>query len=268
VSPSTEIGSRPVTGVVVAGMHRSSTSLITSLFETAGYWLPEDQLPARPDNPKGYWEDRRMHELHRRLLEAYDTGWGFAPRLRKLRNRDLTVPDGLREEAAALVAMYAEHEPWVWKNPRATLFLEEWARWFPDAIFVVCVRRYDAVVDSMLRRGNTFRVEGYTVPRRVQRMARGLSAWYTYNLIALRFAKRHPDRTVVIRIPEDLPRLDAATGEKNMDPKMLRAPRRQVRVPLMFAVRARWLYRQLVRRADPAAAEALLAAPAAQGVSD
>jgi len=244
-------------------MHRSSTSLITALFETAGYWLPEDQLPARPDNPKGYWEDRRMHVLHRRLLEAYNTGWGYAPRLRKLRNRDLTVPDDLREEAAALVAMYGEHEPWVWKNPRATLFLEEWARWFPEAMFVICVRRPDAVVDSMLRRKNRFHISGNSLPRRAARMGRGLSAWYTYNLMALRFAKRHPQRCVVVRIPEDIARLDAARGEKQMDPKMLRAPRPQVRIPLMFALRARWLYFRLARRADPAAAEALLATPQA-----
>lgn len=267
MSLSSEIASKPVTGVIVAGMHRSSTSLITSLFETAGYWLPEDQLPARPDNPKGYWEDRRMHLLHRRLLEANKTGWGYAPGLRKLRGKDLTIPEHLREEAEALVAIYAEHVPWVWKNPRATLFLEEWGRRFPDAVVVICVRRHDAVVDSMLRRKNDFNIKGNSLPRRAARMGRGLSAWYTYNLMALQFAKKHPGRTVVVRIPEDLPRLDAASKDRRMDPKMLRKPRGRVRIPLMFALRARWLYWQLVRRADPAAAEALLAAPAAKRVS-
>lgn len=252
-------------GVIVAGMHRSSTSLIASLFETAGYWLPDDQLPAADDNPKGYWEDRRMHLLHRAMLEAYDTAWGFAPRLRKLRRRDLTVPEDLKDEAAALVAMYAEHVPWIWKNPRATLFLEEWARWFPNATFVICVRRPDAVVDSMLRRGNRFRVSGYSWPRRLQRLSRALSVWYSYNLMALRFAKRHPDRAVIVRIPEDLPRLDAASGPQQMEPAMLRAPRRQVRIPLLFAVRARLLHRRLARRADPAAAEALLSPMLLQG---
>ena len=50
-----------------------------------------------------------------------------------------TIPPHLEDEAADLVRLYSEHEPWVWKNPRATLWLEEWARRFPDALVVICL---------------------------------------------------------------------------------------------------------------------------------
>jgi hypothetical protein len=220
--------------------------------------MPDDMLAPGPGNPKGYFEDSRMHFLHRAMLEAHQTGWGLAPRLRKLRNQDLRIPDELKPEAEELAAMYREHEPWVWKNPRATLFLEEWARWFPEATFVICVRRPDAVVDSMLRRGDRLRIHGNRPDRRIKRLNRATSVWFTYNLLALRFAQRHPDKTVIVRIPEDLPQLDAATGRRLFDPKMLRKPRAKIRRPLLFAVRAKLLYRRLSKRADVDAVERLL----------
>lgn len=250
-------------GFIVAGMHRSSTSLITSLIASSGFWMAPDQLPPADDNPKGYFEDRPMHLLHRQLLEHYDTAWDLSPRLRKLRRRELDIPSHLDAEANRLAGAYRDHDRWVWKNPRATLFLEEWARRFPEAIVVVCVRRPDAVVDSMIRRKDYMRVHGRGVWVFVRRIFRGLSIWRSYNLMAYRFVKRNPDRAIVVRIPEDLPMLERASGERLFDPKMLRRPRPRVRVPALVAWRCRLLHMRLTRRADPERLAELLQSPVA-----
>jgi hypothetical protein len=257
-----------VAGVIVAGMHRSSTSLVTSVFAASGYWMPPDQLKPRPDNPKGYFEDRRLHHFHRRLLEAYRLAWDLSPRLRKVRRRDLTIPDELRPRAEELLAPYRAHDHWVWKNPRATLWLEEWLRWFPDATFVICVRSPAGVVDSMLRRNDIMRISTRWPLYRTRRFFRALSIWRSYNLMALRFAVRHPDRCVFVRIPDDIPALEQMSGQTLFDPRLLRRPRASVRVPAMFALRTAALHRRLAARADVAALEPLLRSAQAAGAGE
>ena len=247
----------PAPGVIVVGMHRSSTSLVASAFASCGYRVADEMLKARPDNPKGYFEDAEVHFLHRRMLEAYDTAWDLSPRLRRLRARpDLPMPTHLAERADAAVDYYRSDGPWVWKNPRTTLFMQEWGRRFPEARFVLCVRAPGEVVDSMMRRGDRMRISARRPLYRTRRLFRGLSVWYSYNLIAWRYAKQFPDRVVVVRIPEDIPVL--ARSADVYEPSLLRKGRAQVRLPALLALRTRWLYVRLCRLADPVRLEDLL----------
>jgi hypothetical protein len=237
----------PSQGVIVAGMHRSSTSLVASVFARNGFWMSPDQLEAKPDNPKGYYEDAEMHQFHRRLLEHYETAWDLSPRLRELRERELTIPDELEAPAQALVAKYEQHGRWVWKNPRATLFLEEWARLFPRATFVICVRSPAGVVDSMLRRRDRMRISNQRSFARTRRLYRALSIWRSYNAMALRFLRTHPDRCIVVGIPDDVAVLQEASEQQIFEPLLLHRPRRRVRWPAALAFRCQVLHRQLMR---------------------
>ena len=188
-------------GVIVAGMHRSGTSLVASILVAAGWRAPGAMLSADRGNARGYFEDRRVHDLHRRLLESYDTAWDLGPRLRELRTQPFSLAP--REQAVAdIVDAFRAGGPWVWKNPRATLFLDAWAERFPEAQVVICVRAPSAVVDSMWRRGSRLRITSKFRFYRIRRAARALSVWHSYNLIAYRFARSHPERVAVVRIPE------------------------------------------------------------------
>jgi len=245
-------------GVIVAGMHRSSTSLVTSALVECGYHIAPDLLTPMPDNPKGYFEDKRMHTLHRRMLEAYDTAWDLSPRLRELRRKQLRIPEHLDESTDELVAYYRDNGPWVWKNPRATLFLEEWSRRFPEATIVVCVRSPAAVVDSMLRRNDRMRISTRRSFYRLRRIFRGLSIWRSYNLMAYRFVRANPDRALVVRLPGDLDVISEACGV--VEPGLLRPPGWTVRLTAALALRCHWLHWRLRRRADPPSMRQLLAA--------
>ncbi|HET6910848.1 MAG TPA: sulfotransferase [Mycobacteriales bacterium] len=250
----------PSQGVIVAGMHRSSTSLVASVFAQNGFWLAPDQLEAKPDNPKGYFEDAEIHRFHRQLLEHYDTAWDLSPRLRELREHVLTIPDELAPTAQALVDKYEQHRPWVWKNPRATLFLQEWARLFPDTTFVICVRSPAAVADSMLRRRDRMRISNHRRLARTRRVFRALSIWRSYNVMALRFVREQPDRCVVVGIPHDIAALQDGPEGQLFEPTLLRRPRLRVRIPAAFAFRCQLLHRQLLRHRNAAAALDVLGA--------
>ena len=54
--------------IVVAGMHRSGTSLISSVLAAMHVDMGHDTLVADRNNVRGYFEDIEFLELHRRIL--------------------------------------------------------------------------------------------------------------------------------------------------------------------------------------------------------
>jgi hypothetical protein len=46
--------------IVVLGMHRNGTSVLTRALKTLGVFIGDNFLETRPDNPTGYWEDKTI----------------------------------------------------------------------------------------------------------------------------------------------------------------------------------------------------------------
>ncbi|KQP51505.1 hypothetical protein ASF39_10865 [Methylobacterium sp. Leaf108] len=63
------------TAVLVLGMHRSGTSVLTDLLARLGAVPPTDPNPPAPDNPRGYWEPAGLVRLHDQMLSAADSAW-------------------------------------------------------------------------------------------------------------------------------------------------------------------------------------------------
>jgi len=57
--------------ICVAGMHRSGTSMVGRLLYQGGLYLGPDSelMPPGPDNPDGYWENRRFLQINDGILE-------------------------------------------------------------------------------------------------------------------------------------------------------------------------------------------------------
>ncbi|HAQ67969.1 MAG TPA: hypothetical protein DCR70_09620, partial [Phycisphaerales bacterium] len=120
--------------VAIAGMHRSGTSLIASMLGDAGVDLGRNFIPANLHNQRGYFEDRRVVDLHDAILAANGTDWALtdAP-------HTLSVPGDLCDRARELICERVnearrrssidpamgtpEASAWGWKDPRTTLFL-------------------------------------------------------------------------------------------------------------------------------------------------
>ena len=49
-------------------MHRSGTSLVSSLLQRAGIHIGEKLIAANSANPRGYFEDVDFYEFHENLL--------------------------------------------------------------------------------------------------------------------------------------------------------------------------------------------------------
>lgn len=177
-----------MTGLIVAGMHRSGTSLVAHLLQEGGWHAGEEQL-RRADEE--YFEDATFVALHRRWLdECLPPGeghrdWGVA--------RGGDPQPGMLTDAAAAVAEFSatrdrQRPRWVAKDPRASLFLDQWAAIEPLRFVLVYRSPWD-VTDSALRLGHPPFCADPSLVRQ---------AWVLHNRRIVEFAIRHRDRCVVI----------------------------------------------------------------------
>jgi hypothetical protein len=185
---------RPTPPLIVAGMHRSGTSLTAGFLEALGVDVGTDLLPADAHNPRGYFEDVEFLDLHRRALTAArdgeeghpDWGWTVSGRL------DHRAIERLRPEFEALAARRAGRGgPWGWKDPRTTMLLDVWDEIVPSARYVLVYRPPWDVVDSLLR----LRVPPFTEhPDWAPRI------WAHYNRRLLEFRRRAAGRTALVSV--------------------------------------------------------------------
>ena len=182
-----------MTGIVVAGMHRSGTSLMARTL-SAGGWHPGEQLLTGPGEE--YFEDESFVALNRRWLAATvppgegHLDWGVSSGgvvdLAGLDDR--AGKDQLAAAAAFARRRSGEQPRWVAKDPRASLFLPVWAE-ATEVQFVIVYRNPWDVVDSAVRLGAE-------VFCRSPGLAR--DAWLDHNTRLATFASAYRDRCVVV----------------------------------------------------------------------
>lgn len=152
-TPSESPDGRPPL-VLVAGMHRSGTSAITSLILGGRGWAgaPEELLPPARGNEHGFFERADLVALHDSWLARLGGAWDDPPSHHAL---DEFRPRAA-QEAAAYLARLAQRTPEcltpVLKDPRMALFLDVWVEEAPDAAVVIPVRHPYEVAESLWRR--------------------------------------------------------------------------------------------------------------------
>jgi len=210
--------------VVVAGMHRSGTSLVASILSTLGVDMGERQLAADLHNPRGYFEDLDFLTLNREMLRASaasddgghpDWGWTESERL----DRDRFA--AYRERAMELVGEHgraAGTASWGWKDPRSTLLLDFWDPLLAGARYVLVYRFPWEVADSMQRLGAEVFLRRPDYAWRI---------WAFYNRHLLDFHRRYRERSLLVSadaLRRDPARFLALLQERlGLDPARVRA---------------------------------------------
>ena len=132
--------------LIITGMHRSTTSLITQWLQRCGLFIGERFIGCYPANIQGQVEDFDFLKMHEHLLEKrhYSTT-GLT---------DRPIPQLTDEEVEDLKALVErrnkEHQQWGWKDARTCLFLDVYERILPFAFYLVIVRDYTATINSMV----------------------------------------------------------------------------------------------------------------------
>src|SRR5215216_1772383 len=139
--------------VIIAGMHRSGTSMIARLLNLCGLYLGQENELLLPgaDNIQGYWENTRFTLLNDALLSQLNGAWDYPRPV----NRGWEKSSKFfysRSEASKLIQEFSTYKFWGWKDPRNSLTFPFWKGLIPSVKIVVCVRNPLEVVHSLQKR--------------------------------------------------------------------------------------------------------------------
>jgi glycosyltransferase involved in cell wall biosynthesis len=170
--------------IIVAGAHRSGTSLAASLLESAGVNVGDRLMEGNESNPRGHFEDMDFVVFHRMSLVTiglHQDGW--------LLSEVPDLPDDLVALAGAILEQKRKSgRPWGWKDPRTVLLLSLWSSLVPEATYAIVYRSPWEVVDSLFTRGDVAFAEDPELAVRI---------WLHYNRKLIDLALARPERCVL-----------------------------------------------------------------------
>lgn len=181
--------------IIVLGMHRSGTSLITEIVRALGAYAGEPGELAVADmfNPTGYWEHKAAVAIDTGLLETLDANWSD-----RIVNADVTRLSRAQHDEALtriheVVASLQHGGPFVLKDPRMSLLFPLWREALGTPVCILAWRHPLAVARSLMTRDK-------------QRVSVSLAAW------------EHHYRTI-LRDTADLPRILVSYEELLAEPQ-------------------------------------------------
>lgn len=142
-------------GVLVVGMHRSGTSMVTRAVNLLGLptCLKSDLVPASPSNERGHWESSSLAAFNNCILRQLGRSSVCPPALGVWAEGPEIA--GLSTASARRLLEEAHPTPqWVWKDPRTCVTLPFWRAALHDIplVLVMAVRHPLEVAESLHRR--------------------------------------------------------------------------------------------------------------------
>jgi hypothetical protein len=148
-------------GIIVLGMHRSGTSCLAGMLESAGFHADTVEQWS-PDNNKGSRENTAIVQLNDSLLKEGGGAWNQPDFLLKPTAQQLESRDKLIQSLAH------DNKLWMFKDPRTLLTLSFWLDSIPDGQMLGVFRHPFAVANSLSVRNS-------------MSLRDGLRLWAAYN---------------------------------------------------------------------------------------
>ena len=143
--------------IVVLGMHRSGTSVITRGLQVMGVVLGDRMMPAAEgNNDKGFWEDIDLNALNIEMLNAIGSDWYHVTAITSV-DIDLLRKQGYYLRAAELLRQkIGSASVFGLKDPRIAKLLPFWKEVFNhcqlDVSYILAVRNPLSVAKSLAER--------------------------------------------------------------------------------------------------------------------
>ena len=104
--------------LIIAGMHRSGTSLMAQWLNKCGLNLGDYLLGSGVGNSKGHFEDMDFYQLHEAILSQNSLNY------RVNTNDEIQLSEYHKIRAESIITLKSKlHDQWGWKEPRTCLFL-------------------------------------------------------------------------------------------------------------------------------------------------
>lgn len=161
--------------LLVLGMHRSGTSLLTGLIANGGFSIGKSVMAPAEDNPKGFFENQRIVDFNERLLNSFGLGWSSWQTLPDRWFFSLN-PEVSKEATDLVEKEFGDSSEICIKDPRICRLLPFWRSVLTELGFEIVVvlttRQSDEVSSSLQARDGMGK-------------ARADALWLRYNLDAM-----------------------------------------------------------------------------------
>lgn len=107
--------------VIVLGMHRTGSSLVSSILHHAGINMGDTCQWKSYDNPAGFYEDKEFLSFNIRLLQKLNSNWYTIPRMNDVIN--LMYDNKIINKVDTLIKKRQHKIKWGFKDPRTVLTL-------------------------------------------------------------------------------------------------------------------------------------------------
>jgi hypothetical protein len=186
--------------LIVAGFHRSGTSLVCQLLHRAGLFLGYDLLGPAFSNPHGHFEDTEILHLHQQILADNGQTWVISEPFLPV----VTEPHWERLRGI-IERRDAEYDLWGFKDPRVCSFMMLWKHLLPGAKALLVYRHFSDSTYSLGRRQSTELLSNPTGPQGMYRRFweepdLALRMWLTHNEALLTFARTYPEDTLALSL--------------------------------------------------------------------
>lgn len=170
-------GLRPLRtrGLYVLGMHRSGTSCLTGLLETAGLFA---------GTVRGLFEDKSIRLLNKDLLALAGGTWREPP-------ERIEIGPAEAERVRETLQPFCAHAEWILKDPRFLFTLDAWTAHTPKHRLVGTFRHPLSVAHSLEKRDRMLREEDRRKGEPPLSVKEGVRIWCAYNRNLVRLHRQH-----------------------------------------------------------------------------
>lgn len=149
--------------IVILSMHRSGSSLTTSIVQKLGIHIGDRLLGTHPSQPRGHYENVEFYELNMDILRTAGGDWQNPPGEARIN----AVANRFRERIKGTIAKNKKKK-WGWKDPRTCLTLPLYLPYLQSPRFILVYRETDGIIGSLLRRSGGTKEKWERVTRTYQ----------------------------------------------------------------------------------------------------
>lgn len=188
--------------IICAGFHRSGTSLASQMIHLSGVPFALEAMPGNISNPDGHFEDIMAMRMHDAFLSESGSNWQFHGECEI--SHDTSIAKRIKNYSDCRYQI--DGSTWLMKDPRATLYLDDWKSALNgDGKFVLLYRHWGLCIQSLLKRHSKHmaydlptgealfeHIAFWKNPELAARM------WLTYNRAMIDFIKANRNNCLVV----------------------------------------------------------------------
>lgn len=176
----------------IAGMHRSGTSLTASWLKKCGVALDIGSVIGQSDwNIRGHFEDKNFVQFHEDIIKSKrknSYGWKIYPK-----DSLFFSPSKLQQAQKLIKLRNDNYTLWGWKDPRTSLFLEQWKQIIPNLKSLLIWRPAREVIDSLLYRSKHSQQELMKI-----NLTGAIRLWSCYNQRIYEYKQKYPKDSLLL----------------------------------------------------------------------